>query len=209
MADYSVDTVRFVAKYMENIDKNIGARNVLAAKQLALIKKENEKRTKLGKPAEQPPKDLVSDNYELFDYDIFWAVISAKSSSGLDLGVRNIAIDCLIASVSKSALLIENYLSRAIYAITSGADCELQAMDFFRLSLMATKERQSIRSALRIVNKDYHLMDAVFKHFTDYMAQSYVAASAVAPDPIISHVLNPRLISGGRSLGHYTHTSNA
>ena len=178
-SEYVLDTIKFIGKYFENVAQNIARRELEAKKQLSLIKKENDRRTKSGKPPEEPGKELFADNYELYDYDILWAVVVDEAVSRPDLSIRNAAIDCLVAAISKSSPpLIENYLTRAINTISKGSEpVLLHGMEFFRRTLVFNREKQAIKDVLKIVQRDYGLFDVIFRHFNHYKSEIYEVLS--------------------------------
>ncbi len=170
-AEYTVGTIRFVATYMDNVDKNIARRKPEKTKRIAAAKKENERRVKSGKPPEDLPKEFFEENYDLYDYELLWSAITAKADSKLDLAVRSAASDCLINAVAKSAVLVENYLMQAISVITAGGESELEAMEFFEKACMHNRDRQYCKNSLKLINKGYRLFDVVFKQFMHYKSE--------------------------------------
>ncbi|MDR3547972.1 MAG: hypothetical protein P4M11_06875 [Candidatus Pacebacteria bacterium] len=187
-SDYTLDTLKFLSLYLQNIDRNRAKRAAEAEKKLSQLRKENERRTKTGMSLLEPAKELFEDNYELYDYDVLWAV--ATSDSGPDLGLRNAAIDCLIEAISKWPKVLENYLSKTVNFITSGNELSfLPSMEFLRRAIVRNDKKLPARDTLLYLNKEYQLFDHVFRHFNRYKSEVYAALSQpnVVRD-VMSHV---------------------
>eukprot|EP01022_Parablepharisma_sp_SALTPOND_P002104 TRINITY_DN1086_c0_g1_i1.p3 TRINITY_DN1086_c0_g1~~TRINITY_DN1086_c0_g1_i1.p3 ORF type:complete len:537 (+),score=63.48 TRINITY_DN1086_c0_g1_i1:6566-8176(+) len=168
ISDYTKDTVKFISLYLENIDKNVEKRKVEAAKVCASINRENATRQKQGKPTINPPKELLEENYELYDYDLLWIVMTAKPEQQIDTAVRAAAMDFLIKFFVKKSQLIENYLLNAVILITSNAGSVLFVMDFFKNTVLANRSKKPLYEVLKIINEEYGLFEAVFKNLKNY-----------------------------------------
>jgi len=189
--NYQEGTIRFLAKYFENIQKNIEKKQIEAVKVLKSIKQENMTRKSLGKPLIEPPKELFEENYDLYDYNLLWTSMNTEK---LNSGLRSLSMESLLKISAKKSEIAEDYLIRATHILVSEKteiSTRVFTMKFFKEAVKVSGKQRPIHEILIVLDEEFKIFAQIFESFKNYKRQvsSFLCTNPnIKPNEIMGYV---------------------